>query len=279
MATSWRLVYDHGQTGIALLIIAGRADSSRSSCSRCHGACTRSASAPTRWRCAAEYSVPPQPPGTARPHSGHPHHPAVLRTAVRRREDRAERGGARREGRPGVPGFGAGRRAAARDLAPCIRCAGAGGRERAPPTALEAARHPGLVNRRMQELLAPELDPEAAPPESVVKIRPTAADRVARAERVHGVSAAGGRGAHPVVDVGASRAHSGATAAEPAGVARVLCAAVLEGGARYSIAATPDGVRIGFGLLTTSNDTLPPGRIHAIGGHAADVCGGRSGGG
>src|SRR5690606_25300694 len=33
---------------------------------------------------------------------------------------------------------------------------------------------------------------------------------------------------------------------------------------RYTIAATPDGVRVGYGLLTTSNETLPPGRIHSI---------------
>ena len=33
---------------------------------------------------------------------------------------------------------------------------------------------------------------------------------------------------------------------------------------RYSIAATPDGIRIGYGLFSTANDTLPPGRIHAI---------------
>ncbi|ALS57490.1 PH domain-containing protein [Rathayibacter toxicus] len=33
---------------------------------------------------------------------------------------------------------------------------------------------------------------------------------------------------------------------------------------RYSIAATPDGVRVGYGVLSTSNDTLPPGRIHAV---------------
>ncbi|MFT4029939.1 MAG: PH domain-containing protein [Protaetiibacter sp.] len=33
---------------------------------------------------------------------------------------------------------------------------------------------------------------------------------------------------------------------------------------RYSIAATPDGVRVGFGLLATSNETIPPGRIHAV---------------
>jgi putative membrane protein len=33
---------------------------------------------------------------------------------------------------------------------------------------------------------------------------------------------------------------------------------------RYSIASTPDGIRIGFGLLSTANETLPPGRVHAI---------------
>ncbi|GAA2898363.1 PH domain-containing protein [Microbacterium esteraromaticum] len=33
---------------------------------------------------------------------------------------------------------------------------------------------------------------------------------------------------------------------------------------RYSIASTPDGVRITFGLLTTVTETLPPGRIFAV---------------
>ncbi|WP_246159994.1 PH domain-containing protein [Microbacterium rhizomatis] len=33
---------------------------------------------------------------------------------------------------------------------------------------------------------------------------------------------------------------------------------------RYSIAPTPSGVRITYGLLTTITETLPPGRIHAI---------------
>ncbi|QHC65624.1 PH domain-containing protein [Rathayibacter sp. VKM Ac-2759] len=33
---------------------------------------------------------------------------------------------------------------------------------------------------------------------------------------------------------------------------------------RYSIAGTPDGVRVGYGVLSTSSDTLPPGRIHAV---------------
>ena len=33
---------------------------------------------------------------------------------------------------------------------------------------------------------------------------------------------------------------------------------------RYSIASTQDGIRIGWGLLSTSNETLPPGRIHSV---------------
>lgn len=33
---------------------------------------------------------------------------------------------------------------------------------------------------------------------------------------------------------------------------------------RYSIAATPDGVRVGYGVFSTSSDTLPPGRVHAV---------------
>lgn len=33
---------------------------------------------------------------------------------------------------------------------------------------------------------------------------------------------------------------------------------------QYTIAETPDGVRIGYGLISTINETLPPGRIHAV---------------
>ena len=33
---------------------------------------------------------------------------------------------------------------------------------------------------------------------------------------------------------------------------------------RYSIAPTPHGVRVTFGLLTTVTETLPPGRVHAV---------------
>src|SRR5690606_38048934 len=38
----------------------------------------------------------------------------------------------------------------------------------------------------------------------------------------------------------------------------------MQKGFRYSIAPTPDGVRISSGLLTTVTRTLPPGRIHAV---------------
>jgi putative membrane protein len=120
----------------------------------------------------------------------------------------------------------------------------------------------GLVNRRVNEFLAPELDPNAAPPESVVKIPPL---------RLFGSLLLSGFTLFLVVVVvlliiGAS-------------TGRVwLLFIVLPGllgsasfyvnrftkSLRYSIAGTPDGVRVGFGLLTTSNETLPPGRIHAV---------------
>jgi putative membrane protein len=120
----------------------------------------------------------------------------------------------------------------------------------------------GLVNRRVNEFLAPELDPNAAPPESVVKIPPL---------RLFGSLLLSGFTLFLAVVVvlliiGAS-------------TGRVwLLFIVLPGllgsasfyvnrftkSLRYSIAGTPDGVRVGFGLLTTSNETLPPGRIHAV---------------
>jgi putative membrane protein len=117
---------------------------------------------------------------------------------------------------------------------------------------------------RVGDFLAPELDPDAAPPESVVRIPPL---------RLIG-----------------SIVFSGFTLLLLAGLI-VLIVVVSSGGSewlliaifpgliasvgyyfsrftkslRYSIAGTRDGVRVGFGLLTTSNETLPPGRIHAIG--------------
>ncbi|WP_290474381.1 PH domain-containing protein [Leifsonia sp. 71-9] len=119
-----------------------------------------------------------------------------------------------------------------------------------------------LVNRRVNEFLAPELDPNAAPPESVVKIPPL---------RLLGSLLMSGFTVFVVVVVAL-------TAIGAATGWLWLALIVLPGligsasfyinrltkSLRYSIAGTPDGVRVGFGLLSTSNETLPPGRIHAV---------------
>lgn len=119
-----------------------------------------------------------------------------------------------------------------------------------------------LVGRRMNEFLAPELDPNAAPPESVVKIPPL---------RLLGSLLLSGFTVFVLVVI--AFLIWGASSGE-----LWLLIVVLPGligsasfyinrftkSLRYSIAGTPDGVRVGFGLLSTSNETLPPGRIHAV---------------
>ncbi|WP_431245620.1 PH domain-containing protein [Leifsonia xyli] len=119
-----------------------------------------------------------------------------------------------------------------------------------------------LVGRRVNEFLAPELDPNAAPPESVVKIPPL---------RLLGSLVLSGFTLF-VLFVVAFLVWGAASGA------MWLLIVVLPGligsasfyinrftkSLRYSIAGTPDGVRVGFGLLSTSNETLPPGRIHAV---------------
>ncbi|MFF1572565.1 PH domain-containing protein [Leifsonia sp. NPDC058292] len=121
---------------------------------------------------------------------------------------------------------------------------------------------PGLVGRRVNEFLAPELDPNAAPPESVVKIPPL---------RLLGSLILSGFTIFLLIVIG--------LLIVGASTGRLwLLFVVLPGllgsasfyvnrftkSVRYSIAGTPDGVRVGFGLLSTSNETLPPGRIHAV---------------
>jgi putative membrane protein len=121
----------------------------------------------------------------------------------------------------------------------------------------------GLITQRVSELLAPELDPNAAPPESVVKIPPLrlVGSLVLSGFMVFGVLAVAALIVLTAMGRGVGFAF--------------LIVPMLLGGAgylvsrftkslRFSIAGTPDGVRVGYGLLTTSNDTLPPGRIHAI---------------
>ncbi|QNO37649.1 PH domain-containing protein [Protaetiibacter sp. SSC-01] len=121
-----------------------------------------------------------------------------------------------------------------------------------------------VARQRLAEFSAPELDPSLAPPQSVVTM---SAGRL----------------------VGSTLLNAGTWIFLLAIVGVVLAMSLTDAGGfvffglipmvfgfgsyvvnrvvkslRYSIAATPDGVRVGFGLLSTSNETIPPGRIHAV---------------
>ena len=120
-----------------------------------------------------------------------------------------------------------------------------------------------FASARLTEFRAPELDPDAAPPESVVRIPPG---------RLIGSIVLSG------FTVFLLLAGIGLIVSVVAGSSGWVLVAVLPGllgsvgyyfsritkTLRFSIAGTSDGVRIGFGLLSTSSQTLPPGRIHAI---------------
>jgi putative membrane protein len=120
-----------------------------------------------------------------------------------------------------------------------------------------------FIDQRVSELLAPELDPHAAPPESVVKIS---------TGRLLGSILLGDTAIVLVIFIVASIVALAVTGEAlllvgflPAviGMGSFLIGRFIKS-LRYSIAGTSDGVRVGFGLLSTSNETLPPGRIHSI---------------
>lgn len=125
-----------------------------------------------------------------------------------------------------------------------------------------------LIDRRVSELLAPELDPSLAPPESVVRMHPgrligstvlsgtTLGLLLLVAGAVTGaVLAAGGFGELLWTLFTLIPIAFGLASYQVGRILKFL---------RYSIAATPDGVRIGYGLLSTRNETVPPGRIHSV---------------
>nr|WP_249408772.1 PH domain-containing protein [Frigoribacterium sp. CFBP 8751] len=121
----------------------------------------------------------------------------------------------------------------------------------------------GLVEQRANEFLAPELDPDEAPPQSVVALSPG---------RLIGSTVLSGYTLFLLAAVVAI-VISVVTTGEWF-LLFVLLPAVLGSGGfyvnritkslRYTIAGTRDGVRIGYGLFSTSNETLPPGRIHSV---------------
>jgi putative membrane protein len=119
-----------------------------------------------------------------------------------------------------------------------------------------------VIGQRVDEFLAPELDPSLAPPESVVHLP---------LGRVIGSTLLGGSTIWAIVLV--ALIVTGLSTGQywmlfsfvPAAIGLVSYAwSRITKSLRYSIAGTPDGVRIGHGLLSTGNQTIPPGRIHAI---------------
>ena len=119
----------------------------------------------------------------------------------------------------------------------------------------------GLVEQRVTELLAPELDPDLAPPESVVNLN---------LGRLIGSIVLSGFtifliGIIVALIIAATRSPFFLVGFVPAiiGMGSYYVSKFTRS-LRYSIAGTPDGVRVGFGLLSTSNETLPPGRIHSV---------------
>ncbi|WP_233550066.1 PH domain-containing protein [Clavibacter lycopersici] len=146
-------------------------------------------------------------------------------------------------------------------LASGARAEAAGSGPAAPAAPGSTAR--GFVGSRVDDLLAPELDPDAAPPQSVVRIP---------VPRLIGAVLLS---APTVVLVLFVAVGIPLIVRFEAWYLLVPLLPTLLGSAgffvrritrslRYSVAGTPDGVRVGFGLLSTSNDTIPPGRIHAV---------------
>lgn len=141
--------------------------------------------------------------------------------------------------------------------------AGVASAEGVPGAGSPAARVGDLVEQRVHEFLAPELDDELATRESIVAMHPG---------RLLGsiVLSAGmivlvllGVGAAVVAILTGSIASMFFLVFPVIGVGTWMVQKFLRS-LRYTIAGTPNGIRVGFGLLSTANETLPPGRIHAV---------------
>lgn len=129
--------------------------------------------------------------------------------------------------------------------------------------AAPAGAAPSLVEQRVNELIAPELTPGLAEPASVVTMHPArliGSTVLSSSTLFFLVLFAGG-----VVVVALTGEFYFLFGAVPVlfGLGSYLVNRIVKS-LRYTIAGTPDGVRVGYGLLSTSNDTLPPGRIHSI---------------
>ncbi|MGN6324592.1 PH domain-containing protein [Pseudolysinimonas sp.] len=120
-----------------------------------------------------------------------------------------------------------------------------------------------LLNQRAEEFVAPELDPSLAPPTSVVQMHP--GRLVGSTVLSSGTLWFLGIVAVAIVAAFVFHVYELLFAIVPTvfALGSVLVRRVTKS-LRYSIAGTSDGVRVGYGLLSLSNETLPPGRIHSI---------------
>jgi len=120
-----------------------------------------------------------------------------------------------------------------------------------------------IIEQRVNELLAPELDAEALAAESVVKMhlgRLVGSLLLSTTTLVLiGFVIAG----IIVVSLTGELFYLGGAIPAIIGMGSFYVSRFTRS-LRYSIAGTPDGIRVGFGLLSTSNETLPPGRIHSV---------------
>ncbi|WNY33214.1 PH domain-containing protein [Curtobacterium flaccumfaciens] len=121
----------------------------------------------------------------------------------------------------------------------------------------------GALQDRVDEMFSPELDPAAVHATRIVKVRP---GRLIASMLLSGTTLF-------LLLVIAGMIVSVALTGEFAVLFRLFPAVLGAGGyyvrkfsrsLQYTIAETRDGIRIGFGLVSTSNETLPPGRIHAV---------------
>jgi putative membrane protein len=120
-----------------------------------------------------------------------------------------------------------------------------------------------FVEQRMNEFLSPELDPVAMHATSVVKVHQgrLIGSLVLSETTVFILLAA----AAIVVSVVLTDQYFLLVTLAPALIGAVgLYVRKFTKSLQYTIAATRDGIRIGYGLVSTTNETLPPGRIHAV---------------
>jgi len=134
-----------------------------------------------------------------------------------------------------------------------------------PAAPVAAAPHDlgGVLDERVSEFLAPELDPSLAEPEAVLRMNPgrligstvLSETTIIFVLLIIGLTVGIIWSGEIFLVVGFLPAILGLGGFLVSRITRSL---------RYSIASTPDGVRVGFGLLSTTNETLPPGRIHSV---------------